>query len=411
MADPRAERPPPRRPATATASRRRPGPAGGVRRAQGGPGRRRLHQPGAAVGPPAAPADRPGRRLHHGAGLRHPPPPGDLRRRPRRLRGPAAGEGRGQGARRAAARRPPAALDAGARPRCDQHHRRPDPGPGRTGPGRVRQRRPPPGLRERPRRVGTPRRTRPGRGPGRLRLGRSQPSPLDRGGAVPGRRRGASSTPSSPPTTSHRGWSWSPGPAAPRPTSCPAHALGSRRTAWCWRAGTPARSRPSPKAGGCPGRGLPAGRPGAGPGDGRGAGRALAGPLRGSGRQGGPAGRAGVAAGEPAGGGGAAAAPGPARPASTHGRGRRARGRRGGRHPSGLAGRTASTGCSSTPPAPAWAPCAGARSPAGGAPPTTSASWSRCSAPCSSRRWTVSGPGEWSSTRPARRSSPRPPRW
>ena len=82
-------------------------------------------------------------------------------------------QGRGEGARRAPPRHPPAAVDAGAASCRDQHHRRPDPGAGRAGAGGVRQRRPAPGRRARPRRLGTPGRTGPGCRPGGLR-GRSR---------------------------------------------------------------------------------------------------------------------------------------------------------------------------------------------------------------------------------------------
>ena len=122
-------------------------PGGGLRRAQGGPrrpdaytnlvlprhlGKYRL--------------DRPRRGVRDRAGVGHDPAAGHLRRDPGRLHRPTAGQGRGQGARRAPARHPPAAGDAGLPPRRDQHHRRPGPLRGRPGAGRLRQRRAAQGL-------------------------------------------------------------------------------------------------------------------------------------------------------------------------------------------------------------------------------------------------------------------------
>ena len=136
-------------------ARRRP------RRAQGGPGRPRLHQPGAAGRDQALQARWARRGVRHRAGVGDDPATGHLRRDPGGLHRPAAVEGRVQGARRAAGRHPPAGVDAGARPRRDQHHRRPGPGPGEHRRRQLRQRGAPLGERARPRRVdrqGHPRR-------------------------------------------------------------------------------------------------------------------------------------------------------------------------------------------------------------------------------------------------------------
>ena len=316
----------------------------------------------------------------------HAPPAGHLRRRARRLRGPAAGEGRGQGARRAAAGRPPAALDAGAEPRRDQHDRRPGPGPGRPGAGRLRQRRAAPGRPSTTSPGGSPGRTRPGQRPGRLRLGRAQPSRAGSWRSCPGRSAtdeldALLAADNEPPRVVLVA---RPGPVDAA-TSCPARAPCSRRTAWCWRAATPARSpRRRRGPGGRAGRGLAAGRAGAGPRAGRGRGRALARPLR---RPGGKAALLAALAAER----GAdllaaerqphRAAPGPA-----------------GAAPGPTASRAWSLPTAPAPPWPAGVlrPGAGRRAllgpgraapPAGVAlaahAPTTSTSWCRCSARCS----------------------------
>ena len=126
------------RPRTARPTPRRPGPR---RRTtcSGGPRRRRLRQPGAARRAATARARRTRRRVRDRAGRRHPARTGHLRRDPRRLRGPTPAR-RGQ-CRRAAPRCPPAAGDAGADPRRDQHDRRPGARQGRPGSGRLHQRR------------------------------------------------------------------------------------------------------------------------------------------------------------------------------------------------------------------------------------------------------------------------------
>ena len=301
MADPRRPHHG-RRPAAGhpPAGRRRPGPAGGVRRAQGGPGRRRLHQPGAARGAPPAPADRPRRRLRHRAGR-----PGTLRRRgtydavlaacvDRPL---AKVEAKVLDALRLG--RPPAAVDAGARatPRSAPPSTWSGPGSGRGRPGSAT-----------PCCAGSPSTTSPGgyagshptrpRDPVGFAVDRAQPSALGRRGAVPGRRRGRARRP------------------ARRRQRAPAGGAG--RAA---RAGRRRDELPGPPTLLSPyGVVLEGGDPGAVPAvaEGRagvqdegsqlvalalarapveGAGRALAGPLRRPGRQGGPAGRAGGRAG------------------------------------------------------------------------------------------------------------------
>ena len=93
------------------------------------------------------------RGVRHRAGVGDDPATRHLRRDPGGLHRPAAVEGRVEGARRAAARHPPAAVDAGARPRRDQHHRRPGPGPGQHRRRQLRQRGAPLGERARLRRV------------------------------------------------------------------------------------------------------------------------------------------------------------------------------------------------------------------------------------------------------------------
>ena len=115
--------------------------------------------------------DRPRRGLRHRAGLRHDPAPGHLRRDHRRLPDQAAAGG--QGPRRPAPRRPPAAVDAGAGPRGDQLVGRARPGARRRRTRRAGQRRAAQGGGPRPRRLDPPGRAGPGDRPVRLR----RPSP------------------------------------------------------------------------------------------------------------------------------------------------------------------------------------------------------------------------------------------
>ena len=129
--------------------------AGPHRRAGGAarrPVRRRLHEPRAA-GRPASEhgLERPRRGVRDRAGLGDRTPPGPVRRRARRLRRPAAGQGAGAGARRAPAGHPPAAGHAGAGARGHLHDGRAGPLRRRPGRGRLRQRGAAAGLRARPR--------------------------------------------------------------------------------------------------------------------------------------------------------------------------------------------------------------------------------------------------------------------
>ena len=102
----------------------------------------------------------------------------------------------------------------------------------------------------------------------------------------------------------------------------------------------------------------------------------------------------------------AAAAPGPAgrarSPAGPTGVHRRRRPR------PGLARRRVRPGAASTRRAPGWARCAAGRRRAGGGSRSDVAALARCSASCSPRRSTRSGPAAWSPTSPARRIWPRP---
>ena len=74
-------------------------------------------------------------------------------------------------------------------------------------------------------------------------------------------------------------------------------------------------------------------------------------------------------------------------------------------------GRGRSTGSWSTPPAPAWAPCAAGRRPAGAATPAASPNSAGSSVTCSPRPSTPSVPAGSSPTRPARLTWPRRPPW
>ncbi len=171
------------------------------------------------------------------------------------------GEGRRRRARRAAARHPPAARDAGPVARRGRHQRRPGAGQGRAGPVRVRQRRAAQDLRPRPVRLGPPGRPRPGVRPRRVRLRRALPPAL--GGLRPDRgaraTAPASSTTCWPPTTRPRRSPWWPGPGWPPSRSWSRPAAPRRRTRptpWCSTAATPARSPPSARAApGCRTRG------------------------------------------------------------------------------------------------------------------------------------------------------------
>ncbi len=197
---------------------------------------------------------RPRRRLRHRAGLRHAPAPGDLRRGHRRLRRPAAGQGRRRRARRAPARHPPAAGHAGADARRRRHHRRPGARQGRAPSSRVRQRGAAQGRPSRPRRLGPPVGARPGHRPGRLRRRRARAPALGRRGASP--RRSATAPRSSrrcwPPTTTRPGSPWWRGRGWRRVAELvAAGGVAServRRTPSRSPAATLARSPPSPRA-------------------------------------------------------------------------------------------------------------------------------------------------------------------
>ena len=285
----------------------------------------------------------------------------------------------------------------------------------RVGPGagRVRQRRAAPGRRARPRRLGTPGRARPGRRPGRLRRrsrtatragwsrscrrARRRPDELD----------ALLAADNEPPRVVLVA---RPGPVDPR-GAARRRPPRSRRTAWCWTAVTPARS-PA----------VAEGRAGVQDEGSQLVALALA-RRRGRGRDerwldlcAGPGGKAALLAALAAERGAdllAAelqphrAAPGPP------GAGRRRRRPRRGdrrRHPPAVAGRRRSTGCWSTRPAPGL----------GALRRRPEARWRRTSRrprrpgaaaarAARRRRSTACGPGEWCSTRPARRCSPRPP--
>ena len=195
-------------------------------------------------------ARRPRRGVRHRAGLGHAAPARDLRRRPRRLRRPAAGQGRGQGARRAAARHPPAARDAGARPRRDLHHRRPGAAGSATGAAgfanAVLRKVAEHDLDAWVARVAPDR----GADPRRLRRDRPQPPALGRrascASAVGDDELDALLAADNDAAAGHPGRPARPADAA---TSCRASRRRCRRTAWCSTAATPARSPRSPRAG------------------------------------------------------------------------------------------------------------------------------------------------------------------
>ena len=306
-------------------------------------------------------------------------------------------------------------VDAGARPRRDQHHRRPGAAPGRPGRRRVRQRRAAQGRRARPRRVGRAARTRPATDPAATPRSPQPPALGRRGadrGAVGARRARRAARRRQRAAAGHPGRA-----ARARPT---------RR-----RAAGASRRRYSPYGvvleGGDPGA-MPAvaeGRAGvqdegsqlvaAGPGRGPGRRprRALARPLRRPGRQGRAAGGAGRRAGR------AAAWP---TSGSRTGPGWCAAPLRGADGVLGVvtadgtaaavAGRARSTGCSSTRRAPGSARCAGGPRRAGAASPTDLRDAGAAPARAGRRGpRPASGPAAWCSTRPARRCSPRPRAW
>ncbi len=138
----------------------------------------------------AARAERPRRGLRDGADVGDGTPPGPVRRRDRGVRRPAARQGAGAGARRAAAGHPPAAGHAGARARRDQHHGRPGALRRRAGGRRLRQRGAAEGLGARPRRLGGQGGARPDRGPGRSPERRPRPPAVGRRSACGGGRGG-----------------------------------------------------------------------------------------------------------------------------------------------------------------------------------------------------------------------------
>ena len=330
---------------------------------------------------------RPRRGVRDRARLGHGTAPGPVRRRARRLRRPAAGQGAGAGARRAAPGHPPAAGDAGAGPRRHLHDGRAGALRRRAGGGRVRQRRAAPGLRARPRRLGGPgrarRRRRPGRPPGR----RARP-PAVGGRGARARRSGDAATSSRrcwPPTTRRPASPWWPGPAARPATSCRASRRAGRRTACTWRPATPARSRRWPRV-------VRACRTRA-----RSWSRSPWPRRRSTGRDerwldlcAGPGGKAALLAALAASRGAGLVAnerlPHRAGLVAARARGLAGRARRGHRrrHRRRRGSRAPSTGCSSTRPAPASAPCVGGPRRAGDASPPTSTRWSRSSGRCSS---------------------------
>ena len=346
----------------------------------------------------------------------HAAPAGHLRRRHRRLPRPRHGEA--AGARRAAARHPPAAGDAGPHARRGQRPRSTWPAP-QAGPA-------PAGLvnavlrkvaEPRPRRLGRagrPRRRPPtrsatSRSPTATRAGSSRScaqalGERRRARRAAGRRQRAAAGGAGRPARPVDAW-----------TSCRASRPRSRRTASGWPAGDPGAvpgGGRGPRRG--PGRGLPAGRPRA-----RGGAARRAATTRwldlcaGPGRQGRAAGGAG----------GASEARGwsPTSRSSTApswwpaGAGRRRRGGGGHRPPTARSRRW--------PPASfdrvlVDAPCSGL----GALRRRPEARWrkqpadlddARAAAARPARRRPRPGPtrGRRASTRPARRCSPRPPRW
>ena len=378
------ERPPRRGSGADRAPPGRPGPAGGVRRAARGPRRGRLRQPGAAAAAALARADRPRRRVRHRARLRHAAPAGHLRRGARRLRRPAAGQGR----RRRCSTRCGSAPTSCWRCGCPSHAavgttRRPGPGRGRrTAPaGFVNA-----VLRKVAAhdldRLGAPGRARPGDRPGRLRRRWRTSHPRWVVEALAERARATARR--------ARRRCWPPTTRRPKVTLVARPGLATRR-----RAGRRRRRRPALVAvrracstGGDPGE-VPAvaeGRAGvqdegsqlvalalaAAPLDGRD--ERWLDLCAGPGRQVRAARRARRRARRPAAGRRAAAAPrraGRAAPPRRAGAGLLGVVAADGTRPA-VAGRGRSTGCSSTRRAPGWARCAAGPSRAGGARPTTS---------------------------------------
>ncbi len=155
-----------------------------------------------------------------------------------------------EGARRAAAGRPPAALDAGARARRDQHHRRPGAGTGRPGSGRLRQRRPAPGRPSTTSPGGYAgwRRTRPPTRSASPSVAHSHPrwvvEELTAGGGGGRARRPAGRR-----QRAAAGGPGGPARAGDGRRAARHAAPRSRRTAWSWRAATRAPSPPWPRAG------------------------------------------------------------------------------------------------------------------------------------------------------------------
>ena len=157
------------------------------------------------------------RGLRDRAGLRHHPAPGHLRRDHRRL--PDQAPAGGQGPRRPAPRRPPAAVDAGAGPRGDQLVGRARPGARRRRSRRTGQRGAAQGRRPRPRRVDPPGRART---PGPTRSAtRPSPTPTPAGWSRSWPTRWpprSSSRTCWPPTTRRRASCSSPGRGSPPST-------------------------------------------------------------------------------------------------------------------------------------------------------------------------------------------------
>ena len=355
--------------------------------------------------------------VRHRAGGGHHPTTGDLRRGAGRLRRPAAARRRRGGAGRDAARGPPAAVDARPVARRCRLDRRPGPDQDRPPAGRLRERGAPQGRAPRPRGLGRPGGTRHPRRRRRACGGRALPPALGRRGLPPpstsavlrvvakaahcrrelerlleadNERPGSRSWPGPGCATST---SWSPRAASARPCR------RSRSTAR-WRPGVGARRRRGP--GGGPGRGLPGRRARARRRPGRRRRRAVARPVRRPGRQDGAA-----CGSRPATRGARllAAEPQEHRAGWSGPRRRRCAPPATGcsawwqpTAPGRPGGRERSTGCSSTPRAPAWGRFDVAPRHGGADRPRTSTGWCRCSAPCWRRRSTPSGPAASSAT-------------